>query len=222
MHAVARAQGTFLQWQHFTEKRCAVPKHQMCSSSRCARSSPAALAQVLPDAKVQHPHAAHAALAGSSCFFFHSVSIAESARPCTVQRCAVSTVALPRTRTESASLGCARNVPSGLPGTAAASSSTANALNKPMHAHRRIAAPAAGSQAHHCAHAASQRKGAEAVGVHAVGVQVPHVDLYTRVVLGCDQLVSPRAARSRPSFPLAQRACVDGEVACTVPCTAPL
>ncbi len=196
-------------------------KHQTCSSSRCARSSPAALAQALPGAKVRLPDAAHAALAGSSCFFFHSVSIAESARPCAAQRHAVSTGPLAARQSHQSRSGA----PGSLPGTTAASSAFANTLNKLLYAHcrpgqgptSRTAALAGASQAHHSAHAASQRKGAKAVGVDAVGVQVAHVDLYARMVLGCDQLICPRAVRSIPSFVSAQRVCVDSEVLARCP-----
>lgn len=41
---------------------------------------------------------------------------------------------------------------------------------------------------------AAQRKGGEGAGVDAVLVEVAHVDLHARVVLGGDQLVGPRAA----------------------------
>lgn len=44
---------------------------------------------------------------------------------------------------------------------------------------------------HHSADTAGQREGGEGAGVHAIGVQVPNVDLHTCVVLGCNQLVGP-------------------------------
>ncbi|GIL96842.1 hypothetical protein Vretimale_2515, partial [Volvox reticuliferus] len=45
----------------------------------------------------------------------------------------------------------------------------------------------------HSAYIASNRKGTELVVVHAVGVQVPDVNLHAGMVLGRDELVGPRA-----------------------------
>ncbi len=53
---------------------------------------------------------------------------------------------------------------------------------------------------HHSANVASNSEGAELVAVHAVGVQVPDVNLHAGMVLGRDELVRPRAAKIIDSF----------------------